>query len=212
MAGRIIGVDIDGVLANFNKGYRQKLIEVTGRDLIPEEVCRGSRPGEEPPCWNYAPHFGYTREEDRATWEAIAGDRGFWQGLDVLPGASALLISLKQTELDQDAEIYFITSRPGNTAKEQTEWWLMQHGFRGATVMIARGEKGFFAHGLGLTHFLDDKPENCESVKIARPGTHNYLLSCRYNESAHDRLKAQGVIVVNSLHEFAALALWARTH
>jgi hypothetical protein len=212
MAGLIIGVDIDGVLANFNAGYRRKLIEVTGRDLIPEEVCRGSRPGEEPPCWNYAPHYGYTREEDHATWESIKSDYQFWQSLQPLPGGTAMLRTLKAAEFERDAEIYFITSRPGRTAKEQTEWWLQTRGFSHATVMIARGEKGFFANGLGLTHFVDDKPENCESVKIARPGAHNYLLSCRYNESAHDRLKAQGIHVINSLSEFTEFALASRIH
>jgi 5'(3')-deoxyribonucleotidase len=204
MGAMVIGVDVDGVLANFNKAYRQRLIKITGRALIPE--------GEDPPCWNYAPHYGYTKEEDSRVWESIKEDRDFWRGLEALPGARALLFALQDVQFYRDAEIYFITSRPGATAKEQTERWLEAHGFIDPTVLIARGEKGFFAQGLRLTHFLDDKPENCYSVKQASPKTHNYLLSARYNEAQHDEAREQGIVVIRTLAEFAEFALVAKTH
>jgi hypothetical protein len=198
----IIGVDIDGVLANFNKAYRQRLISVTGRDLIPEVDCRGEAPGEEPPCWDYAPVYGYTKDEDRATWNSIKNDREFWVNLSPLPGAFQALQRFVRLQ-DAGHEVYYITSRPGVEVQTQSLLWLLkQQGLGLPTVMIARGEKGLLAAGLQLTHFLDDRPENCFSVQIASPNTGNYLLACRYNEWARERCTNEGIHVVATVSDF----------
>jgi hypothetical protein len=201
---QIIGIDIDGCLANFNKAYREILIATTGRDLIPEECCRGSRPGEEPPVWDYAPHFGYTKDEDRATWKAIRESRTFWQDLDALPGVGGFLWDLDiDAEIGENApEVYFITTRPGNAVKNQTVTWLSEHRVDFPTVLITRGDKGQLAAGLGLTHFLDDKPENCFDVKAARPECAVYLLSCRYNEAQQNECRMRGITVIYSIDQF----------
>jgi len=204
---QIIGIDIDGVLANFNKAYRAKLIEVTGRDLIPEEVCRSGKLGEEPPVWNYAPHYGYTKDEDRATWKAIRESGTFWESLAQLPDADDFLWDLDvRAETDPPSErpeVYFITTRPGTDVKGQTVRWLSESGIVNfPTVLITRGDKGQLAAGLGLTHFLDDKPENCIDVTLARPECAVFLLSCKYNEADQPRCRNYGITVVYSLSDF----------
>lgn len=194
MSKVIVGVDLDGVLANFNAAYRRKLIAVTGRDLIPE--------GEEPPVWDYAcPYYGYTRDEDKATWAAIIADPYFWFGLEAMPDAYGFLADVGHMD-----EVYFMTTRPGLDVKGQSEHWLFDSGANdGPTVLICRGEKGHLARGLGLTHFIDDKPENCLSVATISPATAVYLLACKYNEWAwkDPRYVEAGVRVVRSLDIFS---------
>ena len=204
MTQQIIGIDIDGVLANFNKAYREILIKTTGRDLIPEEACRSGKPGEEPPVWDYAAHYGYTRDEDRATWKAIRESHTFWRNLNALPGTRGFLWDLDiDTELaNNPPEVYFITTRPGYSVKSQSVEWLSEYGVDFPTVLITRGNKGQLAAGLGLTHFLDDKPENCMDVKAARPECAVYLLSCRYNEAQQNDCRALGITVIHSLDQF----------
>lgn len=193
----IIGVDVDGVLADFNRGLREMLIRTTGRKLIPE--------GEEPSCWNYATEqYGYTKEEDRATWRAIIEDRAFWGHLDCCSDAPWILAALG-TARQAGAEVYFITARPGATAKVQTETWLERvMGFPAPTVLIARGDKGFIAHGLGLTHFIDDRPDNNFSVRVTRkPGECRIFMPLRaYNTWAVPQCAERGIEILPTCHPF----------
>lgn len=168
-APRRLGIDLDGVVSDFNAAYREAFVALTGEDKFNGEV--------EPPCWEYATHYGYTIEQDRAVWHYITHDGDFWRRLAPYPGADDFLWWL-DTVAD---EVYFITTRPGLRVKEQSEEWLMAHGCDRPTVLIARGEKGMLATGLQLTHFLDDRPENCLSVAEQSGDTRVYLLEQRYN-------------------------------
>ena len=60
-----LGIDVDGVLANFSKGYAELIIELTGKNLF--------QPGdiEDPPVWDWDILRGYTKEEVSATWKHI---------------------------------------------------------------------------------------------------------------------------------------------
>lgn len=179
----IIGVDIDGVLANFNEAYRTRLTNITGRDLIPADVVTGTTPENTPPCWSFDRHYGYTVDEIGKTWDSIKNDGLFWQSLRPLPGAGAFIQWLFLNVDHGKNEVYYITSRPGLTAKEQTETWLRNMAFTddNLTVMIARDSKGLFAKGLGLDVMIDDKGENCIDVKTASPGTKVYMPATEYN-------------------------------
>jgi FMN phosphatase YigB (HAD superfamily) len=181
----IIGCDVDGVLADFNTAYRQRLIDVTGRELIPPFVN-----GHEPTVWNYATdEYGYTKEEDNAVWKSITNDPFFWQDLEQYPTAAAFVWSV----LRLFDNVYFITTRPGYMVKPQTEKWLKDLGRNNATVLIAKNAKakGYLAAGLGLTHFIDDRDQNCYAVMHYSPDTQVYMLRHKYNSSvidAHDMI------------------------
>lgn len=200
---RIIGVDVDGVLASFNKGYREALITASGRDLFRGET--------EPPCWDYAPHYGYTKAENDAAWKLITGSRSFWEGLTILPGAGDFLFALDcAVQFDHTpARVYFITSRPGIDVKGQTERWLRAMGMDCPTVCIVGTrsgdlDKGMLASALGLTHFIDDKPDNVLAVKRSRGSACQvFCPSRRYNEREQPWLRAKGV-QIGDLREFAA--------
>jgi hypothetical protein len=198
----IVGVDIDGVLADFNTAYRQRLIDVTGRTLIPPFVG-----GYEPGVWNYATdEYGYTKEEDSAVWKDIIGDDTFWLRLNPYAEADRFIRSLF------DCEVYFITTRPGKAVKSQSEQWIIDAapGYT-PTVLIAKNAaaKGQLASGLGLTHFIDDRPENCLAVKRAIPSCAVYLLDHKYNTWAKENVDYESIVRICALKDFTA-ALYGR--
>jgi hypothetical protein len=168
-----IGVDVDGVLADFNAAYAPLLANVAGInrwECSPHAVI--------PHCWDYDKAAGYTSEERAAAWDRICDPMYlFNSSLKPMPGAGHFMQGLSQLV---GAEVYFITTRVGTGAKYQTEGWL-RPWFAKPTVLISRGEKGMIAAGLGLTHFIDDKPENCESVQRYSPATANFLLTQPWN-------------------------------
>ena len=175
MTPKVLGVDLDGCLVNFNEGLRERLALVTGRALI--------EPGFEPPKWNYpVDSYGYTEDEYASTWKSIEHDRRFWYELQPLPGAIFALVKLAQLAV-LGHEVYFITSRPGIFAHQQSHQWISDFGFKQPTVLIDRGGKGPLAAGLRLTHFVDDRPENCFDVwnATSRIGTKIYMPRRSYN-------------------------------
>ena len=153
-----IGIDIDGCLADFNSGFRDLIIAETGRE-IPEVSDTF------PHCWNWPAAVGVTPEENARLWSIVRdGNSYFWSRLSALPGAANTLQYLTARAYAGD-EVYFITSRPGQCAKRQTESWLIRNGYNiePPTVLIS-DRKGFTARGLELDVFIDDKPENCLDV------------------------------------------------
>lgn len=190
----VIGVDLDGVLANFNAAYRTKLIEVTGRDLIPEQDCSGNTVETTPPCWYYpVDHYGYTKDEDKATWKAIVESPDFWRSIRPYPETFDFLCGLG------DNEVYFITTRPGATAHSQSVEWLERLGEPTPNVIIARGSKGDIAKGIGLTHFIDDKPENCWDVYMESPDTKIFMPRTRYNQH---HANSEGITCIDNILQF----------
>src|SRR5712691_9573992 len=111
----IIGVDCDGVLADFNTAFIALCKKVTGRNLFPE--------GYEQHTWNYPEALGYTSEEVSAVWASIKANPDFWAMLPVYPEAYDALRYLQNLRFRGD-DIYFITNRMGNCPKHQTERWL----------------------------------------------------------------------------------------
>ncbi len=186
-----IGVDIDGVLADFNSAFIHRCIEVTGVDLFPV------RPFDIP-CWNYPEHYGYTAAQVSAVWADIKADPNFWYDLMEYPQTISMLAVLRDLE-DAGAEIYFITARPGTEVKRQTEEWLLNMGFFEPTVLISSA-KGMCARALNLTHYIDDRWENVVDVRNFNPTTKVSLLTQPWN--ADNDAAAEGVRRVRSVLEF----------
>lgn len=171
----IVGVDIDGVLADWNDAFRRTLVQATGRVLIPE--------GFDPPLWNYAQFYGYTAEEERTAYRMIATDSFFWQNLKPLPGAEYLATRLMRLAWETRIDLYFVTARSGVQVKYQTERWLHNtFGFRHNTVLICPGDKVEVATALRMTHFLDDKFET--ALGMAHSGVFSFLPRRAYNRDA----------------------------
>lgn len=188
-----LGIDLDGVLAEFNKGVRTYACEVLGRTL-PDYT--------EPTQWNYLqPQYGLTPKEEGAIWQAIQNDERFWRGLGCYDNTKAVLDRLAHATLN-GTDVYFLTTRPGIRSKGQSEAWLEEHGFPKATVLITP-DKGPVAKGLRLTAFIDDKPENCFDVRMHSPRTRVYMLRRGWNRKAEaDIVASEGVINVHAVDSF----------
>ena len=156
MMSKRIGVDVDGCLANFNQAFIGLLIAQSGRDLFPVHPY-------DPAEWHYPATLGYTTEEMDRTWAHIEASTEFWENLDGYPDAAQFLRNLDWRHRRAGDDIYFITSRPGRRAKEQTEAWLDLRGFEGATVLIS-SLKQLCCTALQLDYYLDDRTENLVDV------------------------------------------------
>ncbi len=187
-----IGFDVDGVLADFNRSFIERVIAVTGKDLFP------LRPFDIP-TWDYPQHYGYTDAECSAVWENIKADATFWYQLFPYDGVPEFLSKLHSGNHD----IYFITSRPGIQAKAQTENWIEFHNFGLKTeafsypTVLISSDKGRCAVALKLDLYIDDRTENCLDVNHSSPATKVVMLARPWNTAQ------QGILRVETLDQFA---------
>ena len=165
-----IGFDVDGVLADYNSAFIPLLIRTSYHDLFPP------RPFDIP-TWDYPEYYGYTRKEIDAAWGIILYSSSFWLTLPAYhdtPNVLARLNGWRHTHA-----IYFITNRPGLSAKIQTECWLCDHGVDAPTVLISP-RKDLCAVALQLDYYLDDKLDNAVGVG-AVGGCRSFLLDRPWN-------------------------------
>lgn len=175
----IYGVDIDGVLADFNSGFISLIKEMTGKELPKVSSTY-------PAVWNYHREDSLgvnkvTNKEETAVWERIKAG-GFWRSLDITKDGRDALSWLNMMRYEGH-QIYFITSRPGVYAKYLTEDWLSQYGYRNPTVLVVQSDraKGQLAAGLGFDVFIDDKPNNCLEVAVFSKAA-VFLVNQPYNQ------------------------------
>jgi hypothetical protein len=172
-----IGIDVDGCLANFTKGYAALIRDIAGRDLLTDEDISN------PKCWLWDEAAGYTKEEVGECWRLINGNEGkangFWYTLDSFePGFNDFWFVLEEVCALHD--VYFITHRITPSAKLQTEEWLKDRAIETPTVLIA-GNKLPIIQALELDVFIDDKPSTLFEVANKWDGR-LYKVSYRYNE------------------------------
>lgn len=168
-----LGIDIDGVLANFNESFRELIHTHT-------DVRLPAFTDTYPDMWDYHKQAGVGSTDNTRLWNIIKESNTFWKNLPTYPETYDFL--QWASWLPSHVDVYFITSRPGHTAKAQTELWLTNNGWAEdfpQTVIIS-WKKGLMADALDLTHFIDDKNENvmdvltngpikCDTYMLARP-------------------------------------------
>ncbi len=160
----ILGIDLDGVLADFVSGYRLKCLDLVGRPLP-----------KVPTCWDFPQSCGYTDAEVIAVWEWIYQHPEWWGTL--APLAGPLL-------LPDDADVYFITNRPLRPGvKAVTERWLAYWYRVPHPTVVMTKRKGEAANALHLTRFIDDKPANLREVRLARSKTRLTLCRRPWNQA-----------------------------
>ena len=184
----IVGVDLDGILADFNEAYIKLLTKQSGIVFPPISDAY-------PDTWYYEKAIGVSEEDQKAVWEHIEWSEDFWLSLKPYWNACGFLVRLRWVK----ADTYFITNRKGRTAKWQTERWLHKCGFPEPTVLLA-SQKGMLCNALNITHYIDDKIENCEDVRNNSVG-HCYMLKRPWNKPV------KRVPVLNNLDEFLAVLM-----
>jgi len=125
----VIGYDIDGVIANFVKGFY---------DLM------GAKQPDTIPQWSdpfINDNFDHVIDNDE-----------FWSNLPLINRYEG-----------QEVDIY-ITARP--CPSHISRRWLVENGWPDRLVMTVghNNSKIDAAKSIGLTHFIDDKPENVDDL------------------------------------------------
>lgn len=175
-----IGIDIDGVLSDFNSRYIDLIIKTSGRDLFPPAPF-------DIPTWYYPELYKYSTDEIEKVWATIKNSKSFWLDLPMYPDTETSMFYLRKQWVKGN-DIYFITSRPGATSKSQTEQWLKNideyggMGIPNPTVLISSA-KGLCAKALDLDYYIDDRWENCCDVIRESPRTMTYLLDRSWNRN-----------------------------
>lgn len=186
-----IGIDCDGVLANFNHAFVELTVRVLGKDLYP-----GPAGTFDIFTWNYPEFFGYTSSDVTKIWDHIKSDPDFWLNIPAYKNtkqAMKVLANLQQSNND----IYFITNRMGVNAKRQTEKWLDRFDMMPTTVLLSK-EKGFCATALALDAYIDDKWENCVDVAMQNDTIKVFCMDQPWNHTKVSDLK---IIRVSSILE-----------
>jgi hypothetical protein len=181
-----VGVDIDGVLANFVQAYREVCQDITLRELPTEASDWGMT------NWNLS------KEDHSLAWRTLSGVNNFHT--TVLPYDETSVVG----EICQKCRVFFITTRTatkGLPVEVQTALWLSLYvGVAFPTVLVVEN-KGEIANALGLDAMIDDKPENLASVGEHSKKTQLYLRDQPWNQDAEQKVKTSFSRVF-SLDEF----------
>lgn len=169
---RRLGIDIDGVLADFNTAFAKLLGEKTGARVPP---------GFSPTTWNYPEEeLGLTGKEVSRVWYWIMAHPEWWDTLAPFPEA---IIPLQEAE--NDNLLFFITNRNEKYAKVTAKWLQREFSLPNA-VVIHTPEKPAVVKALRLDMMVEDSLEN--ATAIARlTGTTSFLLDRPYNQT-HGKL------------------------
>lgn len=178
MKKHVVQFDVDGVLADFDLGYRELYHELYG--VMKPRPTRWGQSG------------------DHQVWQEIKSSSNFWSRLD--PLASPAEFQAIQRMQGLSADVYFVTHRMGVDPKGQTEFWLRSQGISNPTVIVS-GLKAEVARGIGATHCLDDKFGNAYTVSVYSRATKSYLLDAPYNQVDHE-IVGGSVTRVKSVIEF----------
>jgi len=168
----IVMWDVDGVLANFQRGYHKLANEMFGTKIDPDYV---------PDTWDWLEETIGSEKVDRI-WNRIKQDKNFWAELDPLVSRDE---QAKIRELTQHHTMYFVTSRVGATAKQQTERWLSIYfgvNLNTPTVLIST-RKADAANALNADYTIDDKAGNVLAVYYNSPANRKvYVYDAPYNQ------------------------------
>ena len=180
-----VGFDVDGVIANFNKTFRETATKVeaaaSGRDRS-----------------DSAAH-ALAADVMKRVWEHISRTAQWWLQLDAYEPEQ--IARLYRTSRERRWEVYFMTTRPssaGETTQFQTQWWLETHGFPLPSVLTVPGSRGDAANALKLDIAVDDRLTNCVDI-IAASRAKALLLLRNDDQTVRDQALARGIGVVNTL-------------
>jgi len=180
-----LGIDIDGVLADFRTAFRETARECLRREVVADSVADNS-----------LSHVDIDR-----VWNHIARRANWWMTLRAYePAEIGRLYGLARSN---KWEVCFLTKRPasaGDSVQFQTQWWLEQQGFYLPAVITVPGSRGDLANALRLDVAIDDQFVNCAEIIGAGP-TKALLMLRDPNPSMQRHAIDRGVGVVSTLAE-----------
>lgn len=191
-----VGLDIDGVLADFRTAFRNTAERCLGRRLSDDADAQD---GE-----------ALTASEVRRVWDHIGKTPNWW--MDVPAYEPAQIARLYALTRAASWEVFFMTKRPasaGDSVQFQTQWWIERFGFYLPAVMTVPGSRGDIANGLRLDFVVDDQVINCVEV-ISAGSTKAMLMLRSADAAARAHALNRGIGVVANLSE--AITVFERLH
>jgi len=174
-----LGIDLDGVVADFNSGWVGRYNSEFGSSLTTDQVDSWNAMGD-------LTHF----ESMGAFWRwASAGDHGsVFRHLETYPGALETL-----NRLSRNHEIVIITAKP-DWAVHDTFAWIADRGIPTREVHVTEAK-----WRVPCDIYLDDSPRQIVELHDSRPDA----VVCRYVRPWNDPVV--GVRDVRTWNEFAML-------
>jgi len=169
----IVGLDIDGVLADFLSPFLKLLEEKTGYGPILAESITD---------FTFAKHPVLSEKVVWDCMEAVSYDPNFWQNL------SPLITAGEWERLDilsRQERLHFVTHRYVRESYDInaiTCEWLKSHGISKPVVHFTNESKAPLVEDLRIQFFMDDRYENC--LEVAEKTDAMVLMPHRpYNQS-----------------------------
>jgi len=179
-----VGFDVDGVIANFNKTFRETAAQVDGG-----AADDPSNPAARP----------LGADAIKRIWDHISRTPQWWLQLEAYEPEQ--IERIYRTSRERRWEVYFMTTRPssaGETTQFQTQWWLESHRFPMPAVLTVPGSRGDAANTLKLDIAVDDRLSNCVDI-IAASRSKAILVLRREDPTVRDQAFARGIGVVTTL-------------
>jgi hypothetical protein len=182
-----IGIDIDGVLADFRTAFHEAAVRCLRHDVDDTQDFETLTP--------------LSAADVRRVWDYIATAQNWWMEVPAYePDQIARLYSLMRAG---GWEVFFMTKRPpsaGDSVQFQTQWWIERFGFYLPAVMTVPGSRGDIANGLRLDLVLDDQLINCVEVISTAPAK-AVLVQRSIDSAAKQQASNRGIGVVSTLSE-----------
>ena len=174
----VVQFDVDGVLADWAKGFTELANGLWGPGTCPELQETTT------PQWT-GPNQFTPIERYYDTWEALLKTPNWWVSLKpMLFGSEFDRIARLCTRVP----VYFVTNRWHyiNPANLQTTFWLRLMGVPNASVICTKN-KGEFAMMLKVTHSIEDKHANAQDIDnyIGMDGGKSYLVNRLHNQQPY---------------------------
>ncbi len=164
----IIGVDIDGVIADSEPTYRRTINRLFNLDLKKEDVT----------SYKYEECAGLTDEQMHLFWKTFYREGG-WLKIKPIKGARKFLAKLKK----EKHRIVIVTSRPREHIKKETHQWLKENGMPYSELIFLENHRSkhqaALLRGHRFDYFIEDYYE-C-ALDLARRGVKVLLLDYPWN-------------------------------
>lgn len=183
----IVGMDIDGVVADFLSPFLR---------VAEKKIGNGPMLAESITDFNFKDHPVLSAATVEECMVDVSYDPVFWETLTPLLSAEEWR---KLEKLSGESRLVFLTHRYERETydiRQVTCDWLRRHGIRNPAVYFTQESKAKLVQRLGVSLFVDDRYENCAEV-AERTDAVVLMPSRFYNRSfAHPRIKR-----ISSLNE-----------
>jgi hypothetical protein len=167
-----VSFDVDGVLADFTRGFTRIAHELFGTPVGDHSYQ---------PTWMFEefPALGLTKPMVKEVWDVIKTHSHFWAKLDPLNVSVMNLIN----KIDNAV---YITNRPGIHTGWQTVMFLRKWGVNAFGRVYVAADKPSMMRKLNVVAHIDDWEVNVKATRAALPHVYAPLLATSYNVPFHN--------------------------